>query len=141
MRPQRRCARHLAPGDDRGAVAAELVVATPLLLLLILAVVQFALWQHASHVADVIAQQGLAAARVQGGSPAAGRSEADAVYTQLGQGLIVHPTVTATEDATTDRVVVTGHVTSVIPFLSLPVRAVAVGPHERFVPDVAAAGP
>lgn len=120
--------------DDSGAVAAELVVATPLLLLLILAVVQFALWQHASHVADAIAQQGLAAARVQGGSPAAGQAEANLVYGQLGRGLLVDPTITASDTATTAQVVVTGHTTSVVPFLRLPVRAVAAGPRERFVP-------
>ncbi|MGH3185480.1 MAG: TadE/TadG family type IV pilus assembly protein, partial [Streptosporangiaceae bacterium] len=37
--------------DERGSATAELVIATPLLLLLILAIVQFALWEHATHVA------------------------------------------------------------------------------------------
>ena len=33
--------------DERGSATAELVIATPLLLLLILGIVQFALWEHA----------------------------------------------------------------------------------------------
>ena len=52
--------------DERGAVAAELVIATPLLLLLIMGVIQFALWQHAEHIASAVAQQGVAVGRLQG---------------------------------------------------------------------------
>ena len=44
----------------RGAVAAELVVATPLLLVLVASVVQFALWQLAGHVVTA-AQEGAGA--------------------------------------------------------------------------------
>ncbi len=46
--------------EESGSATAELVIATPLLLLLILAIVQFALWEHATHVAQAVAQQGLA---------------------------------------------------------------------------------
>src|SRR4051794_21902947 len=53
---------------DRGAVTVELVIATPLLLLMLLAIVQFALWSHATHIAQAAASQGLAAARVQNGT-------------------------------------------------------------------------
>ena len=63
-------------GDERGSVSAELVLATPLLLVLIMGVVQFALWEHATHVADAVAQQGLAVGRLQGETAAAGQAEA-----------------------------------------------------------------
>ena len=68
-------------GDERGSVSAELVLATPLLLVLIMGVVQFALWQHAEHVADAVAQQGLAVGRLQGETAAAGQAEAQASST------------------------------------------------------------
>jgi hypothetical protein len=108
------------------------VIATPLLLLLILGIVQFALWEHATHVAQAVAEQGLAAGRVQGGTDHAATSEADSVLGQLGSGVLVHPNVTATRGVATTTVVVTGQAEAILPFLSLPVRAVATGPSERF---------
>ena len=113
-------------------MSAELVIATPLLLLLILGVIQFALWQHAAHVARSAAQQGVAAGRVEGASEATGQSEADSVLAQLGVLSDPHVATRRTADETT--VTVTGDAPSVLPFLHLPVRAVATGPTERFRP-------
>jgi len=109
-----------------------MVIATPLLLLLILLVVQFAMWQHSVHVAQAAASEGLAAARVQGGTPGAGQSEANVVLGQLTQGVLVHPSVRVARGANTTTVTVTGEAQSVIPFLHLPVSATASGPVERF---------
>jgi Flp pilus assembly protein TadG len=117
---------------ERGSASAELVVATPLLLLLILAVIQFALWQHAMHVADAAAQQGLAAARVETGTEATGQTEADAVLRQL--GVLSDPHVAANRTVDTTTVAITGEAPSVLPLFRLPVRAVASGPSERFRP-------
>jgi Flp pilus assembly protein TadG len=126
-----RCGRGgLAVGDERGAVAAELVIATPLLLLLIMGVIQFALWQHATHVAEAAAQQALSVGRLQGETPAAGEAQGDAVLSQVGAGVLTDPRVTATKTATVTTVVVTGRATSVVGLFSLPVRAVASGPSE-----------
>ena len=116
--------------EDRGSASAELVIATPLLLLLILGVIQFALWQHATHVAEAAAQQGLAAGRVEGGTDATGRTETDAVLAQLGVLSDSRVAINRTADMTT--VTVTGEAPSVLPFVHLPVRAVARGPSERF---------
>lgn len=122
--------------DERGSASAELVIATPLLLLLILAIIQFALWQHATHVAQAVAQQGLAAGRVQDGTDQTATGQATALLDQLGSGVLVHPQVTATRAADTTTVVVTGRAEGILPFLSLPVRSVAVGPTERWTtPD------
>ena len=127
--------------DERGSASAELVVATPLLLLLILAVVQFALWQHATHVAQTVAQQGLAAERVLGGDGQVAASQATRLLSQLGSGVLVHPNVTATRAADITTVVVTGHAEGILPFLSLPVRSVASGPTERWTtPSAGGAG-
>ncbi|MFF3672152.1 TadE/TadG family type IV pilus assembly protein [Microtetraspora malaysiensis] len=48
---------------DRGAPTTELAVTFPLVMVLILLVVQFGVWQHAVHVAEVTAAEALAAAR------------------------------------------------------------------------------
>lgn len=124
--------RALHEQKERGSVSAELVIATPLLLLLILGVIQFALWQHAAHVAKTAAQQGLAAGRVENGSEATGQNEANTVLTQL--GVLSDPRVVTSRTSDTTTVTVTGDAPSVLPFFHLPVRAVASGPTERFRP-------
>ena len=116
--------------DERGAVAAELVIATPLLLLLVMGVIQFALWQHAAHVAEAAAQQALSVGRLQGESAAAGQAEGQAVLAQVGTGVLVDPQLTATKTAATTTVVVTGRAVSIVGLFTLPVRAVASGPSE-----------
>ncbi len=127
--------------DECGSVTAELVIATPVLLLLLLGIVQFALFEHAAHVAQATAQEGLAAGRVQGGSDQAATSEARSVLAQIGAGVLVHAGVTATRGATTTTVVVSGQAEGLLPFLSLPVRSVATGPTERFVAGSGGQGP
>jgi Flp pilus assembly protein TadG len=118
--------------DERGAVSAVLVVATPLLLLLIMGVIQFALWQHAEHIATAVAQQGVAVARLQGETAAAGQDQAQTVLHQLGSSVLVDSNITATRTAATTTVTVTGHAESVLGIFSLPVRAVATGPTEEY---------
>ncbi len=127
--PRRRHCRLLAR-DERGAVSAELVIATPLLLLLIMGVIQFALWEHATHVAQAAAQQALSVGRLQGETAAAGEKEGEAVLSEVGTGVLTSPSVTATKTQTTTTVVVTGKAVSVVGLFSLPVRAVASGPSE-----------
>jgi Flp pilus assembly protein TadG len=134
-RQEQRRSRHRrgSLGDERGSAAAELVIATPLLLLLIMGIVQFALWEHATHVAEAVAQQGLSVGRLQGSSAAAGKAEAQTVFDQLGRGVLISSDITASRNATNTTVVVTGHAESVIGLFSLPVRAVASGPTEPAV--------
>jgi Flp pilus assembly protein TadG len=131
-RPQRRLLVRTLARDERGAVSAELVIATPLLLLLIMGVIQFALWQHATHVAGAVAQQGLAVGRLQGETAAAGQIEAQSVLDQLGSGVLIDSNITATRTGTTTTVVVTGHAESVVGLFSLPVKATATGPTEIY---------
>lgn len=133
---------------ERGSVSAELVVAMPLLLLLILLVAQFALWAHATHIAQAAAAQGLAAARVTGGTTTSGATAADQILAELGQGPLRDPKVAVTRDARQATVHVTGTATAVVPFLHLRVHGEATGPVEIFRPaplgfagpDAAAAG-
>lgn len=131
--------RRLLHGD-RGSVSAELVIATPLLLLMVLAIVQFALWSHATHIAQAAASQGLAAARVQNATAAQGTAGARHVLDQLGRGPLINTRIDTRRGADAASIRVSGEASTVIPFLHLPVHAEAAGPVERFVPDLAAGG-
>ena len=127
-------------GEESGAVAAELVIATPLLLVLIMGVVQFAIWEHASGVAEAAAQQGLSVARLQGETARAGSAETDSVLAQLGTGVLIAPTVSVRRSGATTEVVVRGQAESILGVFSLPVRAVAAGPTEPPAPSVPTSG-
>lgn len=119
--------------DERGAVTGELVLATPALLLFILLIAQFAIWEHATHIAQAAASQALSATRVLGGSDASGQVEADTVLTQLGLGPLHNARAIVNRGPQQSTVEVSGVAASVVPLLHLPVRARAVGPSERFV--------
>lgn len=114
---------------------ADIALAMPLLMLLLLAIVQYALWSHATHIAQTAAAEGLAVTRVHTGTPAAGETRALATITQLGDGPIRDATAHATRGDDQAQVEVTGVATTVIPFLRLPVHAEAAGAVERVLPD------
>jgi Flp pilus assembly protein TadG len=121
-------------GRERGAATTELVIATPLLLVLVLLVVQFALWQHATHIADAAAQEGTRAARLQGGTAHDGAARARDFLAQLGSTILVHTEITAGRDAEIARVEVRGQAVALVPGLHLPVRVASQGSVERFRP-------
>jgi Flp pilus assembly protein TadG len=122
--------------SDEGAGAVEMVIAVPLLMLLILLVVQFALWAHASAVAQATAEEALAAARVQGGSAAAGQQRAHQVLAQIGGAVLAGPRIIVTRSPVTATVQITGTAERVLPVpgLAVPVTVTVTGPVERFVP-------
>lgn len=119
--------------DERGAGTVELVLATPLLLLMLLGIVQFAVWSHATHIAQAAAAHGLAAARAMGGTAADGHAGAAQVLDQLGDGPLVAPEIDVARGPTTVSVRVAGTASQVVPFLQLPVRAEAAGPVEQII--------
>ena len=137
--PGRRRAKRSRPGGDRGAGSAEIVIAVPLLMLLILLVIQFAVWEHAESIAQATAEEALAAARVQGGTAASGQQRAAQVISQAGSSVLTGPQVSVTMTAADVTVQVTGTAERVLPFpgLSFPVTATVTGPVERFVPATA----
>lgn len=114
---------------------AEIALAAPLLLLILLTIVQFALWSHATHTAQAAAAEGLAATRVDTGTAADGETRALATITHLGDGPLRDVAVHASRIHDHARVEVTGITATVIPFLRLSVHAEAAGPVERFIPD------
>ena len=129
-------AKRRRAGGDRGAGSAEIVIAVPLLMLLILLVIQFAVWEHAESIAHATAEEALAAARVQGGTAAAGQQRAEQVISQVGSSVLVGPQVSVNVSAADVTVTVTGTAERVLPVpgLTFGVTATVTGPVERFVP-------
>lgn len=122
--------------DQRGSGTAELAVAAPLLFLLFLMIAQFALYMHAAHIAQATAAQGLSATRVLDGSAGAGAAAGQRTLAQLGSRTLHGATVSAQRGPEQASVQVQGKAVSVVPFMSLTVRAEAVGPVEKFTPEV-----
>ncbi len=119
--------------DETGSATTQLVVATPVLLLLIVLVVQFALYQHASHVVTVAAQHAATAAQGEDGSVAAGRTAADSFLAGRDDGVLRSRQVSVTRTGSRTRVVVRGQVIALVPGFSFTVTGVSDGPTERFV--------
>jgi Flp pilus assembly protein TadG len=108
-------------------------------MLLILLIVQFAIWEHAESVAQATAEEALAAARIQGGTAAAGQDRAAQVLGQIGSAVLIGPQISVTRTAGTATVQITATAEEVLPVpgLSFPVRVTVTGPVERFVPATA----
>ena len=119
-------------GDEAGAGTLETVLVMPLVLLLLAAVLQFALWYHASHVALAAAQDGVRAARVQGATTAIGQVRAETELDQLGHDLVLGSQVTVTRDANVATADVSGWAPQLIPLVRLPIYQHASSPVERF---------
>ena len=117
---------------ERGSAAVELVLLTPLLMVCVLVVVQFALWQHARHVLLAAAQEGARAARAQGATAEDGRVRAQDYIEQIGPDLVSAPVIEV--DRTVDEVTVTirGQAVNIVPGLPLRLTATSAGPVERF---------
>ena len=109
----------------------------PLLMMLLLAGVQFAMWGLGQIAAQHAANHALQTTRVAGGSASAGHADADAVLDQLARTLISDRQVIVTRDADHAEVTITGTAPTVIPFLRLPVHTKVRAPVERFRPHAA----
>ncbi|MFE1961523.1 TadE/TadG family type IV pilus assembly protein [Streptomyces sp. NPDC059479] len=125
--------------DDRGEVTVELVNIVPVLFTVILLLAQATLWWHAVHIAQATAAHALSAARVENGTAASGHQQAQQVLGQLGRGPLRGARVNVTRGADRAEVRITGTVTSVVPFLHMPVQTQAAGPTEQFRPGTPAA--
>jgi hypothetical protein len=127
--------------DQRGVATIEMAILFPVTLLIVFGIVQFGVWYHASDVARAAAQEGVRAARIEGGSAQAGADRATQVLDENAGSLIVDRRVEPSRDADVARVEVTGRCVRIvpIPFLQLPIRAVAESPVERFRPPSAVA--
>lgn len=120
--------------DETGSAATELVIIMPAVMLLIMLVVQFALYYHGANVATAAAQDAVRAARVEAGSVGAGRNRADALLARSGSGTLQGAQVSVSRDGRRVHVEVTGEVASVIPGVHLHITRDADGPIEQFLP-------
>jgi Flp pilus assembly protein TadG len=125
---------------DRGASTLELALLTPILLLVIMLVIQFAMVFHARHVALAAAQSGARVARGQNGGDWKGASEEKAreYVQQIGPELLPGASASAGGDRDQRWVTVSGTAVRVVPFLEFHVSQRSSGPIECYRPDVGA---
>ena len=123
---------------DTGSASIELVILFPALLLLVTALIQYALWFHARSLALAAAQEGVAVARAYGSTPQAGRDTALAFVRDHGADTLTDATaIASTPRPGHARVAVTGRSLSVIPGTQgIEVNQSADGPVERFTTAV-----
>lgn len=120
---------HRRTEDDSGST--ELVVATPAMLLLLALLVQAALWTHADHLTQTIAQHGHAQTRVLDGTRDQGQARAQEVADQLRGDLLQEVTISVERTGEQARVQVSAQVPTVLPALDWPVSSQVTGPVER----------
>ncbi|MCV2394548.1 pilus assembly protein [Actinotalea sp. M2MS4P-6] len=125
---------------DTGASTVELVMYTPLLMLTIFVIVQFALSWYGNEVAGAAAREAARVARVGGGTPSA-IADAEAAGAALatnvgGNGLTdVEVEVVALPLSQEVRATVTGRSVEIVAGLAPRVSASVQGPVEVFRPD------
>ena len=104
----------------------------PVMMLVVVVVVQFALWAHAAQVVQLAASEGDRAARTMGGGPGAGRSGAESVLVSEGSVVTSGSATVSVRPGAQVAVTVTGQAESILPWLRLPVSATQVGPVQEF---------
>jgi hypothetical protein len=117
----------------------EWALLTPVLILLMLVVVQFAMVFHARHVALAAAQSGARVARTAplgGGWEGVATAKARSDVRAIGPGLLSGLDARAGEADDERWVEVSGDAVSVIPFMTFHVVQRSRGPLECFRPDV-----
>lgn len=118
------------PCGDAGSATIQMVLAIPVIGLIIFSAFAFVLYFHADQIAQLAASQGLEAARVQGGTDAAGQSAAERYLAELDKSTLHDGRVTVERSAREVRVQVSGYAEQIVPFLHLPVRVSVTGPTE-----------
>lgn len=123
---------------DRGETSAEAVIVLPVLILLVMVVLQSALYFHTAHVARAAAAEGAVAAAshlVPGSSVTSiGAERAAAVASEAGGRIEGDPSAEFSDGLV--RVWVTLQVPSLVPFLSTRVTRDATEPKERVVTEI-----
>jgi hypothetical protein len=123
---------------DRGANTLELALLTPILLLVILFVVQFALVFHARHVALAAAQAAARVAREQrtGDWESAAKAEGVQYVQKIGPQLLTKVEAVPDGDENQRGVTIGGYAVPVVPFFKFHVSEHSGGPIECYRPDV-----
>ena len=106
----------------------------PITVVIMLLLVQGALYYLGRAVATNAAEDGARAAAVVGGSTSSGEQAATNELNQVGSGFFHTENVSSSATATSVEVTVTGHVEAILPFMSIPVRTSATANLEQFQP-------
>ncbi len=125
-------ARRIHDGRDDGSTVVEAVLVVPILMVILLVVVQFALWAQAAQVVQLAASEGDRAACSLGGGAAAGAAEAESVTRRDGSSLRDSTVAVTQAPGDTESVAVTGSAVSIVPGLVLRVSSTEVGPIQEF---------
>jgi hypothetical protein len=108
------------------------VLVIPVVMLILVVVIQFALWAHAAEATQLAAAVGDRVARSANGSSGQGLAQADAIVSRLGSDVQSGSAVVSVTGDEQVRITVTGSALSIMPGLSLPVSATQVGPIQEF---------
>jgi Flp pilus assembly protein TadG len=126
--------------DERGVSVVEFALLTPVIVIVVFATVQFAMYFFARHVAIAAAQAGARTARIEadrnpGGWRADAQAKAMSYVRQLGPRLLEDAAATPVQQAgDIVGVRVTGRVPRILPLIP-NVTVTSQGPVERFIPD------
>jgi Flp pilus assembly protein TadG len=118
---------------EEGAATTEMVIVTPVLLLMIAALVQFGLWYHGTNLANAAAQEGARAYRLEGGTVSDAQREARNFLNATNNDLLRNIEITDVSRGDNVGITVSADVLSVMPIdLGLQVEGRSAGPRERF---------
>ncbi len=128
--------RKLARRDD-GALVLTYVIIVPVFMLVIMVIIQGALWYLAREAALAAARQGVDAARLPGAAAGAGTQAALAFARNDASGYLLGPSAASSASAgnatTTIQITVTGHVPTFVPGLVIDISQAVQAPVEKFV--------
>lgn len=122
-----------ADRKDDGYSVVEAVITLPVVIVLTMLVVQYALLWHGRNVAEAAAQDGLRSARAYQATATMGEHAALGYLHEVAPNLLTNPHVLADRTATTVTIEVKAHVLSILGFGVFSVDERAVGPVEVFV--------
>ena len=119
-------------GGEGGLATLEVALITPVLLLVVLGLVQFALWYHAEQVVTAAAQEAAAQASLLTGSPAAAQQRAQVLLDGLSSIAQGEQVAVGPPDTGSISVSVTARLNGIIPgVVSLPLHATATSHLEK----------
>ncbi|MDI6106044.1 pilus assembly protein, partial [Actinoplanes sp. NEAU-A12] len=121
-----------AARPDAGAATAELVIAMPLLLLIVMFVIQAGVWMHATHIAQAAATRAASTAAAYQSSAGAGQHAGGDTLAAIGSGVLKDPSVSVTRTATEVRVQISGTAATVVPGIRWRVGTEVMRPVERW---------
>ncbi len=116
-----------------GATTTEFAVLMPVLIVMLLAPVQVALWWHARQTADLAAEEAVDVAQVESSSEAQASAAAFGLLRQAGN--LREASVVVQRGPEEVIVEVRGRAPQLVPGIDWGVTSRAVGPMERLVPE------